>query len=320
MTKEEIEESAEIIIKTCLNCRPDEDILVVTDVDQSRLIADCIMSAAHKISSSTGIVVLPQSRVPRETSKSVAEALKVANVVIAIPIGSITYSKALTDALKAGTRFLCGTGMTEDIMKRLIPVDYKEIGKKTSNLAKLLNNAQILRLTAGNGTDLTMKLVNGRARVVDGISHNAGDLDFLPPGTAHLSPMEGTAEGTIVVDGSLFPLGILTNPVKFRVKAGYITRIEGGAEARKFESYLKKFGDPNVYNIAEFGIGTNPAAKLRGIVIEDERTEGAVLIGIGRSLQIGGKVDAKTHNDAIILKTTVELDGNMIIENGKIKL
>ena len=99
-----------------------------------------------------------------------------------------------------------------------------------------------------------------------------------------------------------------------------VVGIKGGKEAKAYQEFLASFEDPNVYNVGEIGIGTNPEAKYTGAPIEDERVEGGVIIGIGQNILHGGVVKAKTHTDAIVMRPSLEMDGRMVIEDGNLQI
>ena len=85
-----------------------------------------------------------------------------------------------------------------------------------------------------------------------------------------------------------------------RVKDGRITSIEGGRQAQMLKDDLASKADPNVYNIAEMGMGLNPKCHFCGFMLEDEGVEGSVHIGIGTSITLGGTVKAACHYDLIM--------------------
>lgn len=99
-----------------------------------------------------------------------------------------------------------------------------------------------------------------------------------------------------------------------------ITNIEGGFEAHILADNLASKNDPNVYNIAEIGVGLNPRCKFNGLMLEDEGVFGSVHIGIGSSITLGGTVKAACHYDLIMTETTLVADGVTIIENGNVLL
>jgi len=181
-----------------------------------------------------------------------------------------------------------------------------------------LENAQTVRVTCMKGTDVTCSIQGRSTMAVDGICTQPGEWNFAPAGTTATAPIEGSTQGTIVIDGSLAPFGIVDEPVHLEVKDGLVHNIEGGRVAQEFRALLEFYNHPSVYNIAEIGIGTNEKAELSGKLIEDERIFGAFHFGFGKSLNLGGTVDAPFHTDGMILKPIVYIDGELVVEQGRI--
>ena len=71
-------------------------------------------------------------------------------------------------------------------------------------------------------------------------------------------------------------------------------------------------------NVAELGIGTNEKAILTGEILEDEKILGSCHVAFGASAGIGGAVQVPVHLDCIIMKPTVELDGEAIARDGEL--
>ena len=71
-------------------------------------------------------------------------------------------------------------------------------------------------------------------------------------------------------------------------------------------------------NIAELGIGTNEKAILTGEILEDEKIQGTCHVAFGASAGIGGTVQVPVHLDCIVMKPTVELDGEAIVRDGEL--
>ena len=72
------------------------------------------------------------------------------------------------------------------------------------------------------------------------------------------------------------------------------------------------------YNVAEFGIGLNPMARLCASNLEDLGRLGNAHVGIGSNYAIGGKIKAPCHIDVIFKDITVYFDERMVIERGKV--
>ena len=69
--------------------------------------------------------------------------------------------------------------------------------------------------------------------------------------------------------------------------------------------------------LAELGIGTNPAAILTGNVLEDEKVIGTIHLAFGTSAGLGGVNVAGVHIDGVLLRPTVELDGRLLVSDGR---
>lgn len=128
------------------------------------------------------------------------------------------------------------------------------------------------------------------------------------------APIYGSIDGRIVFDGSLVPpLGLLREPVTLVVERGEIIEVRGGKEAREFEAWLESFDDPNMFKIAHICYGFNPGARLTGNIVEDERVWGCTEWGIG---SYAGR-PAASHSDGICLDSSVWLDGEQILDEGR---
>jgi len=78
--------------------------------------------------------------------------------------------------------------------------------------------------------------------------------------------------------------------------------------------------DPNAMVVAELGIGVNERARITGRIIEDEKKLGTAHVGFGMNVDFGGKNLSKTHNDCVFLHPTIEIDGQILMENGKLMI
>lgn len=76
-------------------------------------------------------------------------------------------------------------------------------------------------------------------------------------------------------------------------------------------------GVENGDNLGEISIGTNPAARFLGNITEDKKQVGTVHFALGNSV-VGGTVKAPIHVDLLLLTPTVEVDGEILVQDGKI--
>ena len=112
--------------------------------------------------------------------------------------------------------------------------------------------------------------------------------------------------------------GTLAAPLVVPIANGRLVHMEGvDAEGPYAERLGVLFDQPENGTIAELGIGTNEAAKLCGIILEDEKLYGTVHIAFGTNTSFGGTTKAACHLDGIILKPTLYLDGECVIREGE---
>jgi len=204
-------------------------------------------------------------------------------------------------------------------MARTLGADYAAVGARSRKYADVLTRGATVRITNGEGTDITMSLAGRTGNPDTGVYRNPGDFGNLPAGEAYIAPLEGTANGVFVVDGAMAGAGYLGERIKIHVRDGYATDIEGGAAAIALREMIDPLGRP-ARNIAELGIGTNERAMITGTVLEDEKVMGTIHIALGDNSHMGGTVAVPSHLDGIVLAPTVVVDGVTIMESGKLIL
>ena len=72
-------------------------------------------------------------------------------------------------------------------------------------------------------------------------NRTGGNLYYylFPTGEFNVAPVEGTANGKLVIDLTMHHLGRLRSPIELTVENGRVTKIEGGADARILRDYLE---------------------------------------------------------------------------------
>ena len=262
--------------------------------------------------------MLPRGRHGEEPPAAIAQMMKMVDVIIAPTAFSISHTQARKEANLAGARIATMPMITEEMMsKGGMTADFKLVKKRADRLINDIGDAKQVHVTTPDGTDIRFS-IEGRKWVADtGLLHEKGAFGNLPGGELFLPPVEGTAEGVIVVTGALAGIGILKKPVKIIVRNGLGKEISGGPQAKAFAKMLAeasgKLEQPdNAYNIAEFGIGLNPKAKLIGNPLEDEKVIGTIHLALGDNSTFGGNTHAGIHVDGIILRPTVEVDGKLL--------
>lgn len=313
---------ARTLIDDCTHTKSGEDVLIVTDMTKMD-IAEAIASVVYEREAEPSIAVMePRSRDGQEPPKSIASAMKSADVIFTPVSTSITHTNALKDAAANGARAIVMSAFTKDLMiSGGIEADFEQQKPICQNVAKTLENGEKVQLSSPVGTNLNFD-IQGRPGNSLYCVVEEGEFSTVPTIEANVSPIEGTANGTIVVDASIpyLDIGLIEEPIEVAVADGFITNIKGGMQAKVLEDQLESFDDSNAYNIAEMGIGLNPKCQMKGIMLEDEGVFGTAHIGIGTSITLGGETKAPCHYDLIMWKGKVQVDGETIMESENLKI
>jgi 2,5-dihydroxypyridine 5,6-dioxygenase len=310
------------LLEVCANVQPGEEVLVVSDHPQSGIVRAIAAAALAMEAEPVVTYMSPRARDGQEPPAAIAAAMKAAGVFLT-PVGtSITHTTALKEAIEAGGRGLVLTQWRDDMLVRGgIEADFPGIAPLCRDLAAAFGEGRQLRVTTRAGTDLEMDIRGRRGNALTCIV-GPGEFSPVPTVEANVSPVEGTTRGRIVADVSVpyVGIGILREPIDLKVADGLITSIDGGDQARDLKGILEGFNDPMVFNIAEYGMGLNPMARVTGCMLEDEAVLGTAHIGIGTSITLGGFVKAACHYDLLLRDPTVEVDGVVIADDGMIRL
>ncbi|MCH8034211.1 MAG: aminopeptidase [Bacteroidetes bacterium] len=305
-------------IKDCMGAKKNEKILIITD-EFKHEIGYALFENAKALGHNALFVEMKSGKINgAEPPGEIAELMKKFDVVLVPTAKSITHTDARRAASANGVRVATFPGITKEIMIRGMNADYKAIAKRSIKLKRILEKAKHVRVTAPAGTDLSFDIGGRTAIASKGLFQKNGESGNLPTGETFLAPVEGTAEGVFVVDGSMAGLGLIGNVnIKIEVEKGFATKITGGRSAKKLSEMLDKVGK-GARNIAEFGIGTNDSARLSGILLEDEKVMGTIHIAVGNNITMGGTFHVPIHLDGVIKKPTVYLDGKLLMKDGKL--
>lgn len=308
------------MVRVCANVQPGDTVVVVTDA-ATEPIAQAVGVAAEAAGGEVTICIMPtRRRDGNEPPAPVVAAMKAADVIFTPVSVSITHTDAIKDACAAGARAVAMTGFTDRMMQRGgIEADFVDLEPVCRFVATLLHAGSDVRLTSPGGTDLTLA-IGGRQGIAKTCIVRPGEFSPVPDIEATVSPIEGSANGVIVADASIpyLGIGVLREPVRFAVRDGYIVDVSGGAAADALRAAWASQNDPQVYNVAEMGIGLNPACTLTGEMLEDEGCWGTVHIGTGTSTNLGGRIKAACHYDLLMHKASIVVDGQTILKDGEL--
>lgn len=295
-----------------------DDALLIVYNPEPALIADALARAARdRAGSVRALEYPPTSRNGEEPPGDVAAAMADASVIALVTKYSLSHTNARLAATRNGARVASLPGITEEMFGRTIPIDYGYLETLGRLLAAQLTEAELCRITAPGGTDVEISLRGREGRSDDGDLRAAGAFGNMPAGEAYIAPLEQEGRGTIVFDGSLASWGLLEEPLSVSFAGGRAVSTEGGGAAEWLAETLDA-GGANGRVIAELGIGTNPGAKITGVILEDEKVEGTIHLAFGTNTGIGGQNESSVHIDGLVRDPTVELDGRVIMRDGRL--
>jgi len=277
-----------------------------------------VMVAWHSTPSGYGKMTDPQ------LPESLKKGIPAADVWIEFNNQWLLYSTPWIEAMSNGrTRYLFLGGLDPARITRCIAKLDMDLQEKFQNkVVELTKKASRMRITTPAGTDVSFENVKERP-ITNELRADTPGPHFLV-GQIGWAPREESINGVIVFDGSFSgggeaDLGILAHPIELVAKGGRIVEINGQDEAKKMSTWLKKLSDPNMYNLAHVCYGFNPGAILTGLCTEDERVWGSTEWGNGYQGPMfeGSLGDAVSHADGICLNSTVWVDDELLLKEGK---
>ena len=248
--------------------------------------------------------------------------------------GTSYRKELLREGTTMGKRFGHMPGAIPDLLPYAATINYENAASRCDNLALALALGNEVRLQSyilkENGDRQTFNLdfeVGGLTRYP--ITSNGiielGTWGNVPGGETFIAPIEDTATGTFVLNGSF--KGHVINPPDYLLlhfengKMGD-REVEGTPHLvesfRPFLDFARQRGDKYYDSLAELGIGVNTSIKeLTGKALFDEKCYGTAHIAIGDNKRYGGKHQSDIHEDLITRSPTLWVDNKLILKDGR---
>lgn len=217
-------------------------------------------------------------------------------------------------------------GVNADIFCRTVPINYTQMWDRAKRLKRIFDRSTSLHITTPGGTDLVIDLNERDGMLDDGDYRYPGSGGNLPAGEVFAVPNTGS-NGIAVIDGSASVVdGTLkvTDPVKIVIENGKLVSFGNSNDAKAIANTIEQMRQSteeqieqgiitkeqaeiyrsNCNNLAEIGIGLNPAAKIHGNMTEDEKVFNTCHIAVGDDCY--GIAPAIDHFDLVMMKPTFE--------------
>ncbi len=310
-----LQAGAETVIDQCLAVQAGEHIAVINDGNDEDLI-DALLTVLGDRPVTFDYHTYPEpERSGMEPPEAVAEAMREADVFIAPTRKSLSHTRSRRDACAAGARGATMPGITREIWTASLLADYDEVKRLSEAVYDLLRDTSEVHVETPSGTDLTFDVRPGYFHTDTGIIHDPGAFGNLPAGEAFGAPV--AASGTLVIDH--FPHAPSGTVVEIEGNEAVAVEHPGDAGSELAAAFDEVAG---ARTVAEFGVGTNPAATLIGQTLQDEKVLGTVHVAFGDSSSMvpdgdDHAVDCDVHWDTVCEEPTVTFDGTTVIDAGE---
>ncbi len=326
----ELGKAGDVLMRDMFKLKKGETVIITADTESDERVVNAAARSAFALGAKPMVIWLAspygvgKAADPMLPVDSLAAALTKADAWVEFNNKWLLYSTPFEIAMKQNDklRYLCLVGMDVDMMIRVIGrVDAAKLSVFLHKVTEMTRQASHVRITNPAGSELEFDNEPEYTFTCDDGSAFEAGMHMLG-GQICWIPRFETINGTLVFDGTLDPpTGLLQEPVSLTIEKGRVVKIDGGSQAREFESWLQSFNDSNMYRLAHVCYGFNPGAKLTGNILEDERVWGCTEWGLGYLSSIDAPpdgIDASSHCDGICLNSTVILDGEKILDEGKL--
>ena len=280
-------------------------ILVLTDVSTEKL-SSKFGNALEKDGWQVSMhVMADRAKSGEEPPEATAEEMLNYELVFCLTKHSLTHTVARKSANEKVISVITMPSITEDMfLNGAMAADYSIVERETNEMTAKLTAAEKVIIRTGDEHELSIP-IGGRDGVPStGVFREKGASGNLPSGEAYIAPLEGEAEGSIEINGTISAIGLLEEPVILTIEKGRLMTASG----KNGEKLLRILGDGDGRLLCEFGIGTNHAARLTGIILEDEKAYNTIHVAFGSNHTFGGTINTNVHIDCVTKDPVVDWD------------
>jgi hypothetical protein len=315
--------SSRKVVDELLAVKPGERVALVTDAMTPRELTSALAGAVKAAQGEYTILEMPLRELARnnELTDVVAHGLEGADCMIGLTAasGAPTYSgvtKRLLDERRLRVISMVMRPL-ETLTGGGALADYKALRVEGERLAALWRASKEIHLRSQAGTDLHADLTGVDVIVECGYADQPGLEAAFSDGEVSSRPREGTARGTLVVDGPIAHLGTPASPVALTIKNGLVEMVEG---SDRVAVALREIilNVENARNIAEIGIGLNGSCRRNGLFEEEKKARGNIHVAIGDNIFYGGTVASPVHIDMVAYDMTVAFDTTVAVQIGAV--
>lgn len=325
------------------NVREDESIIILRQAESRENYVEALLDAIEALGAHAEVLQIPGLKLTMypfggspehvvdvdsyvNEKPYILEFIKLADMVIDVAAEGLIHTDLRSTALENDVRMLTVREPPE-VLERNMPTE--GLKERMVTAKEMFMNADSLEVTSEAGTDLSVEIGEDPMTFAPyGYTDEPGRWDVFPGGFLACYPIDDSPNGRIVMGAGdvVHPMNrYLSSPIEFAIEDGFITEIEGtGAECALVESYLEMWDDEDAYETSHFGIGLNDRAVWEGLAFSAEERVGhenrgylgGFLWSTGPNRAAGR--DTRAHLDLSMRYCTVTLDGEAIVDAGKV--
>jgi len=333
-----MKQGAEIAVKKCMKLHSEDTVLIVAD-EPSKEIGMTLRAVALEITDKVRFFNLdlpayggrPIQSMPPTLQEAIGQATASFYVAQAFEGELQTLRVPYLKLVVQNARHAHMVGVTKQIMETGMCADYDVIERVTNTLFNLMSTASEVHVTSPAGTDFTAELDPAyRWKRSGGIIKNLREWENLPSGELYTNPRK--LNGTLIVDGVVGEwigakhsgrMDFRETPLEIEVEetpeGSFIKELKckDGKLYADFDKYVHE--DPCASRVGELGLGTNIfLEEIIGNILQDEKFPTVhVAFGDPYAEHTGATWSCDHHIDVLMRKCDIEVDGTLIMKEGK---
>ncbi len=309
---DELYQAAEKAIVQALALKEGEQFLLVTDKHKME-IAEALAYWAKEVGAETTTYLMTEALRPITEPTTLFRLLCVKASAMAYMLDARMEEKPfrgyMVKAGVASSRICMMPGLTRDMMERLVNIDFHELDMFGKKLVAKLADSENIVVENAEGTHVEFSIKGRKWKNDNGDISQKGKHGNLPAGEIFTAPVEESFNGKLMI--SLIDDKLGKGIMEFE-KGRLI-----GYRGKGIEEIVAYIGEDDTGKIiGEFGIGTNPKAKICPNMLEAEKAFGTAHFAIGDSYGIGINTSPH-HYDALVDKVSIRTNGEYLVRDGK---
>lgn len=317
-------ERADYLVSKLLGVKPGEEVLIAIDPQTDMRMANACAAAALRCGAEYNITMMPIRGKDKALTfpKTLELAMEACDVFIGMTTasGAAIYNNRLKELMieKRLREASVVLRTIDNFTRGGALADYEKVYADGVKLQSIWRGKKHAHITTPAGTDLHMEMNQMEPIIECGIARNPGDAMAFSDGEVSLGPVIGTTRGKLVIDGPICYYGKPSIPVELRIEEGRIVEVIGGDAniCKEIRRQIAEIKDSD--NIAEIGIGLNPACMFNGDFEEEKKAMGTCHIAMGNGYYYGQPARSSVHIDMVQYDPTITFDGELIVKDGKV--